>query len=106
MTFHPATRLVFKTASDAREPLELFYGNDRADAPRYDLRLVATQLLGAEKKIAALGPEALVAKQSAHESEAPTGNGGLVFWIILALVVAGLLLVLARMLPRPPDAVP
>ena len=104
--FHPVTRLVFKATPDAGEPLELFYGNDRADAPRYDLRLVATQLLGAEKKIAALGPEALVAKQSAHESEAPTGNGGLVFWIILALVVAGLLLVLARMLPRPPDAVP
>ena len=105
-TFHPVTRLVFKTASEAHEPLELFYGNDRAEAPRYDLRLVAAQLLGAEKRIATLGSEAPVAKQPHRESETLTGNGGIAFWIALALVVAGLLVVLARMLPRPPDAAP
>ena len=98
------TRLVFKATPDSREPLELFYGNDRADAPRYDLRLVATQLLGAEKSIATLGPEASVTKQPRPDSETPGGTGGSAFWLVLALVVAGLLLVLARLLPRPPDA--
>ncbi len=102
--FHPVTRLVFKAAPDAREPLELFYGNDRADAPRYDLRLVATQLLGAEKSIATLGPETPVAKHPRPDSEVPGGTGGIAFWLVLALVVAGLLIVLARLLPRPPDA--
>ncbi len=106
-TFHPVTRLVFKAAPDAREPLELFYGNDRAAPPRYDLRLVATQLLGAEKSIATLGPEAPpVAKQPHPDSETSGGNGGIAFWIVLALVVAGLLIVLARLLPRPPDVAP
>ena len=100
------TRLVFKAATDAREALELFYGNNRAAAPRYDLRLVAAQLLGAEKSIATLGPEAPVAKQPHRESDTPGGSGGIAFWIVLALVVAGLLIVLARLLPRPPDAAP
>ena len=104
--FHPVTRLVFKATPDAGEPLELFYGNDRTDAPRYDLRLVAAQLLGAEKSIATLGPEAPVGKQPHRGSEMLGGTAGIAFWIVLALVVAGLLIVLARFLPRPPDAAP
>lgn len=102
--FHPVTRLVFKAAPDAREPLELFYGNESANAPRYDLRLVAAQILGAEKTITTLGNEMPVEKTPLRAPEAPSGSGGIAFWIVLGLVVAGLLLVLARMLPRPPDA--
>ena len=102
--FHPVTRLVFKAAPG--EPLELFYGNDLAAAPRYDLRLVAAQLLGAERSIATLGPEASAGKQPHPDSAKLGGNGGIVFWIVLALVVAGLLIVLARLLPRPPDTTP
>ena len=101
-TFHPVTRLVFKAAPG--EPLEIFYGNDRADATRYDLRLVATQLLGAEKTIATLGPETTASKQPENKPESASGPGGIAFWLVLALVVAGLLIVLARLLPRPPDA--
>ncbi len=100
--FHPVTRLVFKAAPG--EPVELFYGNDRVAAPRYDLRLVAAQLLSAEKNIATLGPETPVSKQPQPKSESPSGPGGIAFWLVLALVVAGLLVVLARLLPRPPDA--
>jgi hypothetical protein len=104
--FHPVTRLVFKTADDVGEPLELFYGNDRVSAPQYDLRLVAAQLLRAEREVATLGPEAPAGKQPHRESETPAGSGGIAFWIVLSLVVAGLLIVLARMLPRPSDAAP
>ena len=68
--------------------------------------LDAAQLPGEEKSIAVFGPEAPVAKQPHREAETPAGTGGIVFWIVLALVVAGLLVVLARMLPRPPDAAP
>ena len=98
--FHPVTRLVFKAAPG--EPLELFYGNDRTAAPRYDLRHVATQLLGAEKTLATLGPETPVEKSPHRERKEPSGTGGIAFWLVLALVVAGLLLVLARLLPHPP----
>ena len=104
--FHPVTRVVFKAASGASEPLELFYGNDHAATPRYDLRLVAAQLLGAEKNIATLGPEAPVGKRSHRDSEMLSSAGGIAFWIVLAVVVTGLLIVLARLLPRPPDAAP
>ena len=99
--FHPVTRLVFKATPDPSNPLELFYGNDRAVAPRYDLRLVAVQLLGAGKIIATLGPETPVSKKPDRDPEAQSGTGGVAFWLVLVLVVAALLVVLARMLPRP-----
>ncbi len=101
---HPVTRLVFKAAPDPREPLELFYGNERANGPRYDLHLVAAQILGAEKAIATLGNETPLGKTPVRAPEAPSTSSTIAFWIVLALVVVGLLFVLARMLPRPPDA--
>ena len=51
---YPVTRLLFK--SDVA-PLALYYGNRQVMAPRYDLALVASQLLAAEKRIAILGAE-------------------------------------------------
>ena len=48
---YPVTRLVFKSA---QSPL-LYYGNPSISAPRYDLSLVATRLLAADKAIARLG---------------------------------------------------
>lgn len=95
--FHPATRLLFKAKAD--DDLLLYYGNPRVSSPRYDLSLVAGQLLTAEKFVATLVAQQQLKKSSWAESRAP-GKGGVVFWGILALVVVGLLVVISRLLPK------
>jgi hypothetical protein len=93
---YPVVHLLFR--SDA-QPLELYYGNDEARAPSYDLQLVAPQLLNEEKNSAKLSaPEA-------PKSEGPLFKyikGGALLWSSLALVVASLLFAIARLLPKPP----
>jgi hypothetical protein len=76
--FYPATRILFK--AQPAGALLLYYGNRRAAAPRYDLSLVAGQLLAAD------------------QSEA----GGVVFWGMLAVVVVVLLIIISRLLPKSP----
>jgi hypothetical protein len=97
--FYPATRILFKAGPD--DELFLYYGNPRADAPRYDLSLVAGQLLSADRTIAAPGTEQQLRKSSWREHEIP-GQGGVVFWGILALVVVVLLVIISRLLPKSP----
>ena len=97
--FYPATRILFKAGSD--DELFLYYGNPRADAPRYDLSLVAGQLLSADKAIGSLGTEQQLRKSSWREHEIP-GQGGVVFWGILALVIVVLLIIISRLLPKSP----
>ena len=97
--FYPATRVLFKAGSD--DELFLYYGNPRADAPRYDLSLVAGQLLSADKAIASPGAEQQLRKSSWREHEIP-GTGGVVFWGILALVIVVLLVIISRLLPKSP----
>ena len=97
---HPVTRLVFKSA----QPPTLYYGNPSVPAPRYDLSLVATKLLSADKVVARLGPEEVLKKAGWTEGESLSGVRGWAFWGILALVVAGLIIVIVRLLPKPPDA--
>jgi hypothetical protein len=92
----PVVRLIFKVAEP--DGVTLVYGNPSAAAPRYDLSLVAGRLLTASRTEAHLG---------APEAGGSSGNpfsalkGGLVFWGALVLVVAGLLLVVAKLLPKP-----
>jgi hypothetical protein len=95
--FHPVTRLLFKAR--ANDDLQLYYGNPRVAAPRYDLSLVSGQLLVAEKSIATLVAQQQLKKSSWAEGRTP-GKGGVVFWGILALVVVGLLVVISRLLPK------
>jgi hypothetical protein len=95
--FYPATRLLFKAKPD--DELFLYYGNPRVPPPRYDLSLVANQLLAADKKVASLSGEQQLKKSSWRENEVP-GKGGIVFWGILAVVVIGLLVVISRLLPK------
>lgn len=104
--FHPVTRLVFKAAPDPAKPLQLCYGNPAANAPSYDLRLVAGELLAAERSIAVLGADESGKKPSLLESQAFTGARRYLFWGVLAVVVIGLLVILARLLPPPksPDS--
>jgi len=97
--FYPATRLLFK-AKPADEPF-LYYSNPRVDSPRYDLSLVARQLLAADKATASLAAEQQLRKSSWREHEIP-GTGGVVFWGILALVVVVLLVIISRLLPKSP----
>jgi hypothetical protein len=101
--FYPATRLLFKAKPD--DELFLYYGNPRAASPRYDLSLVAGQLLAADKKIASLSGEQQLKKSSWRENEVP-GQGGIVFWGILTVVVVVLLVIISRLLPKslPPPA--
>jgi hypothetical protein len=94
---YPVVRLIFKVAES--DGFALIYGNKAANAPRYDLSLVAVKLLTSSRS---------VAKLAAGEPNA-TGHhpfigikGGYIFWGALALVVIVLLVVVARLLPKPP----
>ena len=99
--FHPATRILFKAKAD--DDLVLYYGQPDAAPPRYDLSLVAHQLLMAEKSPAALIAEQRL-KKAAWGQSRTGGKGGVVFWGMLAVVVVGLLFVIARLLPKAPPA--
>ncbi|HEY3915329.1 MAG TPA: hypothetical protein VGN61_12645, partial [Verrucomicrobiae bacterium] len=94
--FYPATRILFKAAPD--EELFLYYGNANATPPRYDLSLVADQLLAADKNTASLADEEQL-KTSWHATEI-SGSANLVFWGVLGLVVVVLLVVISRLLPK------
>ena len=93
---------LFFKAKPADEPF-LYYGNPRVDSPRYDLSLVAGQLLAADRATASLAAEQQLRKSSWREHEIP-GTGGVVFWGILALVVVVLLIIISRLLPKSPPA--
>ncbi|HKW29717.1 MAG TPA: DUF3999 family protein [Verrucomicrobiae bacterium] len=94
---YPVTRVLFKAKAD--DDLFLYYGNPRVSPPRYDLSLVAGQLLAADKKVAPLSAEQQLKKPSWQEYEVP-GKGGIVFWGILAVVVVVLLIIISRLLPK------
>jgi Protein of unknown function (DUF3999) len=100
--FYPATRVLFKARTD--DELFLYCGNPRAASPRYDLSLVAGQLLAADKAAASLAAGQQLGKALWREREIP-GTGGVVFWGILSLVVVVLLIIISRLLPKspPPD---
>ena len=93
---YPVVRLVFKVAGT--EGLSLAYGNRSAIAPRYDLGLVAGRLLTSNRNISLLGSD----EQSTGAKNPFAGiNGGYVFWGALAVVVIVLLVVVAKLLPKP-----
>ena len=97
--FYPATRVLFK--AQPADELLLYYGNPRAASPRYDLSLVAGQLLAADQAEASLAAEEQL-KKSWGEGHRP-GQGGVVFWGILAVVVVALLIIISRLLPQSPQ---
>jgi hypothetical protein len=97
---YPVVRVLFKANAGS---ITLYYGNANATAPRYDLALVADQLIAAEKNIAALGAEETTVRAS-HLGILGQ-QAGILFWGVLALVVVALLVVVARLLPKPPSKV-
>jgi hypothetical protein len=93
---YPVVRLLFKAPLG---PLSLYYENENARAPRYDVAMIADQLVAAAKNQAVLGPE--------HPARAGRGSlaglrAGWVFWGALGLVVVVLLFIVAKLLPKPP----
>ncbi len=96
--FYSATRAVFKARPE--DQLHLYHGNPRGAAPNYDLGLVAAELLAAGRANATLGSEEQL-KKDAWVASTTGGAGGVVFWAMLAVVVAVLLAIIARLLPKP-----
>ena len=94
--FYPATRVLFKAQPADR--LLLYYSNPQAASPRYDLSLVAGQLLAADQAEASLDSEEPLKKSWGEGYRA--GKGGVVFWGILAVVVVVLLIIISRLLPQ------
>lgn len=93
---YPVPRLIAK--APAVGDVFLYYGNERATKPRYDLRLVDEELRSAPKQSAVLGDEeALGGRDRERPGEGGVGSPWL--WTALAVVVIGLLWIVARMLP-------
>lgn len=95
---YPVVRLVFKAIET--DGYCLIYGHPTVAAPRYDLRLVADRLLTASRSVVHLSP----AKPNPVAIRNPLAgiDGAYFFWGALALVVIVLLVVVAKMLPKPP----
>lgn len=96
---HPVARLVFKTAET--DGFTLAYGNETVSAPRYDLSLVAVKLLTAARNVAQFAEAATPAPAAATLGGLKVG---VYFWAALGLVVVVLLVVVAKLLPKPPAA--
>jgi hypothetical protein len=77
-------------------PLELCYGQELAP-PQYDLALLAGRLRDAPAR------EVTLDGAGAEPGPDRTRTVTRVFWAVLALAVAGLLVLLARLLKAPPD---
>jgi hypothetical protein len=93
---YAATRILFSAQPTTN--IFLYYGNEKAAAPKYDLELLAPRLLHAHKSEATLGDEQrLRADPIAVRVE---GSMKTIFWICLGAVVAGLLFAILRLLPK------
>ncbi len=97
--FVPVTRVIFKATADGA-PVWLYYGNHKASAPHYDLNLVAQELLRSEKAMTAIGSEEVLKARVSTAGEALTGSSRYVFWGVMGMVVIGLLMILARFVPK------
>jgi len=93
--WHPVARLIFKSAPVAGT--WLYYGNPDAARPQYDLELIVPRLLAADSDDVKPGAEEILKASSRHRSNR---QSGWIFWSALGLVVAGLLFVLTRLMPK------
>lgn len=96
--FYPVSRLLSKATST--EPVYLYYGNGKATAPQYDLSLVGDQLVMADKVTATLAAEEKLSSRTTTHRNWGSGNGTVLLWAVLALVVVVLLWIIARLLPK------
>ena len=96
--YYPVTRVVFKTGTNST--LSLYYGNPEAASPRYDVSLIADQLLRAERSPAILGAQGGSGLSAERFSQSLGGSARYIFWGVLGIVVIGLLVLISRLLPR------
>lgn len=94
--YYPVTRIIF--ASRKSQLTALYYGNEEANAPSYDAKLIAGQLLRSELTPAALGPQETLKSERAKETLA--GSARYAFWAALGIVVIALLVLISRLLPK------
>jgi hypothetical protein len=99
-SYYPVTRVVFKATPDPAQPVWLYYGNPDANAPHYDLTLVAGELLKAERSNATAGAEENLSTKPSFVGQTLTGSTRYIFWGSLALVVIVLLAIMSRFLPK------
>ena len=99
-SYYPVTRVVFKATPDPAQPVWLYYGNLDATAPRYDLTLVAGELLKAERSTVTAGSEEDLSPKPSLVGQTLTGSTRYIFWGALALVVIVLLAIMSRFLPK------
>jgi hypothetical protein len=92
----PVVSLLFE-AHGGEKPLHLIYGNPKAVAPQYDIQLVQDRFEKAAHIATRLG-DVDVLEAVKPQTESHSGSPWL--WAALALVVGGLLWVVARLLPK------
>jgi Protein of unknown function (DUF3999) len=97
---YPVSRIVFKGASDSTQPIWIYYGNPDAASPRYDVALIADQLLRAERAPATLGQQENMHSKTERIIRTLSGSSLYIFWGVLAIVVIALLLLISRLLPK------
>ena len=82
------------------QPIWIYYGNPDAASPHYDVALIADQLFRAERAPATLGRQENMDSKTERIVQTLSGSSLYVFWGVLGVVVAGLLLLIARLLPK------
>ncbi len=92
-------RLLFLSATAGT--LELHFDNPEAEAPRYDLALLTERMPGAARSTATLGTTP-ARPVSWDGTLGEFGGWQYAFWGVLAGVVAGLFLIIRKLLPAPP----
>ena len=102
--FYPVTRVLFKAPLDAAG--WLYFGNREASFPRYDLDLLASQMLAEEKTPATLGGLETLKKAGRSGAGQSTRTGNAIFFGVLAIVVIGLFAVIAKLVPKNPPPAP
>lgn len=92
----PRVRVLFKALKG--EGVDLVYGKADAAPPRYDLGMVADELISAGR-LPAIPGNAVMVPGIGRPAESLGLMGTVLFWGVLAAVVGGLLVLIARFLP-------
>jgi hypothetical protein len=99
----PTWRLRFFASSES--PV-LLYGQSNLQPPRYDLALLAPQVMGAQARMVEAAPEESTTSQTSETIVSPR-----MFWVGLSVAVVALLAVIAKLVAgssavRPPPSAP
>ncbi len=97
--YYQAPRLLFR-AKTHKSPLYLYYGQPEVSAPQYDLNLIAAELLSTPPQEARLEAEEALKAKPWWGTPAPEGGKKIFFWAVMGLVVLGLFVVIAKLLPE------